>query len=64
MTTMLPHIAKPEGRVHFAREHASSLLLRNSVQGAVESGTRATQELGASSILGSSLNSWLKDGSQ
>lgn len=47
MTTMLPHIAKPEGRVHFAGEHTSSLLLRNSVQGAIESGIRAAREINA-----------------
>jgi len=45
MTTMLPHIAKPEGRVHFAGEHTSSLLLRNSVQGAIESGILAAREI-------------------
>ena len=45
MTTMLRHIAKPEGRVHFAGEHASSLLLRNSYQGAIESGILAAREI-------------------
>ncbi len=45
MKTMYPRVAKPEGRVHFAGEHTSSLLLRNSVQGAIESGIRAAQEI-------------------
>jgi monoamine oxidase len=45
MTAMLPHLAQPEGRVHFAGEHTSCLLLRNSVQGALESGLRAAQEI-------------------
>ncbi len=45
MAAMLPHIARPEGRVHFAGEHTSSLLLRNSVQGALESGMRAAGEI-------------------
>lgn len=47
METMLPHIAKSEGRVHFAGEHTASLLLRNSVQGAIESGIRVAEEVDA-----------------
>jgi monoamine oxidase len=46
MSTMLPHVIRPEGRVFFAGEHTSSLLLRNSVQGALESGTRVAEEIG------------------
>jgi monoamine oxidase len=38
-----PHIARPEGRIHFAGEHASSL--RGWMQGAFESGRRATTEI-------------------
>ena len=45
MQTMLPQIARPEGRVLFAGEHTASLLLRNSVQGAIESGIRAAKEI-------------------
>jgi len=47
MTTMAPQAGRPEGRVHFAGEHTSSLLLRNSVQGAIESGIRASEEIRA-----------------
>ena len=47
MKSMLPNIAKPEGRVHFAGEHTSSLLLRNSLQGAIESGIRVAEEVDA-----------------
>lgn len=43
MTTLLPHVARPEGRVHFAGEHASSLF--GWMQGALESGNRAAQEV-------------------
>ena len=38
-----PHIARPEGRIHFAGEHASSL--RGWMQGAFESGRRAAGEV-------------------
>ena len=38
-----PHIARPEGRIHFAGEHASSL--RGWMQGAFESGRRAASEV-------------------
>jgi hypothetical protein len=60
---MLPQIAKPEGRVHFAGEHASSLLLRNSYK---EPSSRVSEPRRTRGVvdLGSSLNSWLKDGSQ
>jgi monoamine oxidase len=43
--TLDPHIARPEGRVHFAGEHASSL--RGWMQGAFESGRRAAREIDA-----------------
>jgi monoamine oxidase len=43
MTLLLPHVAQPEGRVHFAGEHASSLF--GWMQGAFESGNRAAQEV-------------------
>ncbi len=43
METLLPHVARPEGRVHFAGEHASSLF--GWMQGALESGNRAAREV-------------------
>jgi monoamine oxidase len=43
MTKLLPHVARPEGRVHFAGEHASSLF--GWMQGALESGNRAALEV-------------------
>ena len=47
METLLPHVARPEGRIHFAGEHASSLF--GWMQGALESGNRAAQEVNAAS---------------
>ena len=43
MATLLPHVARPEGRIHFAGEHASSLF--GWMQGAFESGNRAAREI-------------------
>jgi monoamine oxidase len=43
MTSLLPHIAKAEGRVHFAGEHASAW--PGWMQGALESGNRAAREV-------------------
>jgi monoamine oxidase len=43
MSSLLPHVARAEGRVHFAGEHASSLF--GWMQGALESGNRAAQEV-------------------
>jgi monoamine oxidase len=43
MTTMMPDIARPEGRVHFAGEHTSSWM--GWMQGALESGERAAREV-------------------
>ncbi len=43
MTSLLPDVARPEGRIHFAGEHASSLF--GWMQGAFESGNRAAQEV-------------------
>lgn len=43
MTSLLPHIARREGRVHFAGEHTSSLL--GWMQGAFESGNRVAREI-------------------
>jgi monoamine oxidase len=44
MTTMFPHVATVEGRVHFAGEHTSTLFV---IEGAVQSGVRAAHEIGA-----------------
>jgi monoamine oxidase len=43
VASLEPHIASPEGRIHFAGEHASSL--RGWMQGAFESGRRAASEV-------------------
>jgi monoamine oxidase len=43
MTALIHHIAKPEGRVHFAGEHASAW--PGWMQGALESGNRAAREI-------------------
>jgi monoamine oxidase len=43
MSELLPHIARPEGRIHFAGEHASSW--PGWMQGAFQSGHRAAQEI-------------------
>lgn len=40
-----PHLATPEGRVHFAGEHTSTWLLHGSMQGALESGIRAANAI-------------------
>ena len=43
MTTLMPHVSSPEGRVHFAGEHASSL--PGWMHGALESGNRVAREI-------------------
>lgn len=43
MTSLMPHVARAEGRVHFAGEHASALF--GWMQGALESGNRAAREV-------------------
>lgn len=43
MTTLLPHLMKPEGRIYFAGEHASAY--HGWIQGAIESGNRAAKEI-------------------
>jgi monoamine oxidase len=42
MTTMFPHVATVEGRVHFAGEHTSTLFV---MEGAAQSGVRAAREI-------------------
>jgi monoamine oxidase len=44
MTAMFPHVATPEGRVHFAGEHTSLLYV---MEGAAQSGMRVAQEINA-----------------
>lgn len=46
MFSLLPHVARPEGRVHFAGEHTS--IWPGWMQGALESGNRAAREIGQS----------------
>ena len=43
MAALQPQAARPEGRVHFAGEHAS--ILPNWMHGALESGVRAAREV-------------------
>jgi monoamine oxidase len=43
MTSMMPDIARPEGRVHFAGEHTSSWM--GWMEGALQSGERAAREI-------------------
>jgi monoamine oxidase len=45
MASLFPHVAKPEGRVHFAGEHTSGL--GATLEGAVQSGIRAATEITA-----------------
>ena len=44
MTTMFPHVASVEGRVHFAGEHTSELFV---MEGAAQSGVRVANEISA-----------------
>ena len=43
--SLLPHIARPEGRVYFAGEHTSGMSA--SMEGALESGNRVAREVNA-----------------
>lgn len=43
-TSLLPHVARPEGRVHFAGEH-TSVWMDGWMQGALESGNRVAAEV-------------------
>jgi monoamine oxidase len=43
MSAIMPDIARPEGRIHFAGEHTSSWM--GWMQGAIESGERAAREV-------------------
>jgi monoamine oxidase len=44
MATLFPYIARPEGRVYFAGDHTAPML-SGYMQGALESGVRAAQEI-------------------
>ena len=43
MTTWLPRIVRPEGRIHLAGEHTS--IFPRTMEGAIESGRRAAREI-------------------
>src|SRR5690606_32192414 len=43
ITELTPHISTPEGRVHFAGEHTSTV--HAWIQGAIESGIRVSSEV-------------------
>ena len=43
ITSWLPEIIRPEGRIHFAGEHTS--IYSASMEGAIESGVRAAKEI-------------------
>ena len=44
LTSLLPHVARPEGRIHFAGEH-TSVWIDGWMQGALESGNRVAREI-------------------
>jgi len=44
--SLLPHVARPEGRIHFAGEH-TSVWIDGWMQGALESGNRVAREINA-----------------
>lgn len=48
-TTLYPHIARPEDRLHFAGEHTSPW--NAWMQGALDSGMRVVQEIGTGTSL-------------
>jgi monoamine oxidase len=48
LSSLLPHVARPEGRIHFAGEH-TSVWVDGWMQGALESGNRVTVEIEAAS---------------
>jgi monoamine oxidase len=43
-SSLLPHVARPEGRIHFAGEH-TSVWIDGWMQGALESGDRVAREV-------------------
>jgi monoamine oxidase len=43
-SSLLPHVARPEGRIYFAGEH-TSVWIDGWMQGALESGNRVAQEV-------------------
>ena len=45
-SSLLPHVARPEGRIHFAGEH-TSVWMDGWMQGALESGERVSREVNA-----------------
>ena len=47
--SLLPHVVRPEGRIHFAGEH-TSVWIDGWMQGAIESGNRVALEVNTASI--------------
>jgi monoamine oxidase len=47
MTELMPHIAKPEGRIHFCGDHTSQS--PGWMDGALQSGHRAAKEVNEAS---------------
>lgn len=45
-TSLMPHVARTEGKIHFAGEH-TSVWIDGWMQGALESGNRVAQEINA-----------------
>ena len=45
LASIVPHLATPEGRVHFAGEHTAPFVLHATLQGALESGIRVAREI-------------------
>ena len=50
-SSLLPHVARPEGRIHFAGEH-TSVWIDGWMQGALESGERVAREVDRAAALG------------
>jgi len=48
-SSLLPHVARPEGRIHFAGEH-TSVWTDGWMQGALESGNRVAREVNAARV--------------
>jgi monoamine oxidase len=48
-SSLLPHVARPEGRIHFAGEH-TSVWIDGWMQGALESGNRVAREVNEAAL--------------
>jgi monoamine oxidase len=49
-STLLPHVSRPEGRIHFAGEH-TSVWIDGWMQGALESGNRVANEVNTAAAI-------------